>query len=225
MKKPSYLLLTGILCLMFSFIVSGQTPMEDVVYLKNGSVIRGTILEQIPAQSLKIQTTENGLFVFTMEEIKKVTREEIPAPKQNVASETTPSSSDTIYQGKKRKYYQNGYLLSGNELNTLLKTNPQAYAFKKTADGYYAGGTVLMCIGAATVAGCAFTTKNLNTTLIVGGIGLGIEIIGLLVSTGYYPNLKRAISTFNQGVKDKEQPTVSLNAGFTRNGLGITLDF
>lgn len=225
MKKPSNLLLTGILCLILSFIVNGQTPTEDVVYLKNGSIVRGTILEQIPGQSLKIQTTDNSLFIFTMEEIMKVTREEVPAPKQNVASKTTPSSADTIYQGKKRRYYHNGQILSGKELNTLLKTNPQAYAFKKTADGYQAGGTVLMCIGAATVAGCAFTTKNLNTTLIVGGIGLGIEIIGLLVSTGYNPNLKRAISIYNQGVKDKVQPAVSLNAGFTRNGLGITLNF
>lgn len=37
MKKLLHLLLTGMLCLLFSFAVTGQANMEDVVYLKNGN--------------------------------------------------------------------------------------------------------------------------------------------------------------------------------------------
>ena len=38
---------------------------QDVVYLRNGSIIRGVIIEQIPNESLKIQTPGGSVFVFT----------------------------------------------------------------------------------------------------------------------------------------------------------------
>ena len=56
----------------------GQANMEDVVYLKNGSIIRGIIIEQIPNQSLKIQTADRNVFVFKIEEVEKMTKENIP---------------------------------------------------------------------------------------------------------------------------------------------------
>jgi hypothetical protein len=48
----------------------------DVVYLKNGSIIRGFITEQIPNIQLKIETRDGSLFVFKIEEIEKITREQ-----------------------------------------------------------------------------------------------------------------------------------------------------
>lgn len=48
----------------------------DVVYLKNGSVIKGLIMEQIPNETLKIQTADGSLFVYKMEEVVKITKEE-----------------------------------------------------------------------------------------------------------------------------------------------------
>lgn len=47
----------------------------DVVYLKNGSVIRGTIIEQIPNESLKIQTRDKNIFVYKFDELLKMTKE------------------------------------------------------------------------------------------------------------------------------------------------------
>lgn len=52
-----------------------QESYEDVVYLKNKSVIHGTIIEQIPNQSIKIKTKENIIFVYKIEEIEKITKE------------------------------------------------------------------------------------------------------------------------------------------------------
>jgi hypothetical protein len=49
--------------------------MQDVVYLEDGSVIRGTIIEQIPGESLQIQTRDGSVFVFRMEEVARITRE------------------------------------------------------------------------------------------------------------------------------------------------------
>ena len=49
--------------------------MEDVIHLKNGGLIRGTIIEQIPGESLKIQTRDGNEFVYTMNEIAKMSKE------------------------------------------------------------------------------------------------------------------------------------------------------
>lgn len=48
---------------------------QDVVYLKNGSIIRGMIIEQIPNKSIKIQTKDGNVFVYEMDEIEKITKE------------------------------------------------------------------------------------------------------------------------------------------------------
>lgn len=52
-----------------------NTEYIDVVYLKNGSVIRGMVIEQTPNVSLKIQTKDGSIFVYKMEEVEKMTKE------------------------------------------------------------------------------------------------------------------------------------------------------
>jgi hypothetical protein len=47
----------------------------EVVYLKNGSIIRGVIIEQIPNVSLKIKTKDGNVFFYKMEDVEKITKE------------------------------------------------------------------------------------------------------------------------------------------------------
>ena len=49
--------------------------LKEVVYLKNGSIIKGTIIEQVPGESLKIQTTDGSIFVCKLSEVEKITKE------------------------------------------------------------------------------------------------------------------------------------------------------
>ncbi len=56
--------------------VNAQANYEDVVYLKNGSIIHGTIIEQVPNESIKIKTADGNIFVYKMDEISKLTKEE-----------------------------------------------------------------------------------------------------------------------------------------------------
>lgn len=63
--------------LFFPFIGNAQAIYEDVVYLKNGSEIHGTIIEQVPNKSLKIMTRDESVFAYKLEEIEKITKEEI----------------------------------------------------------------------------------------------------------------------------------------------------
>ena len=70
-----------------SFSVSAQNGnMEDVVYLKNGSIIHGIIIEQIPNESLKIKTKDGNVFVYKMTEVDKMTKEQIANKRGNTGN-------------------------------------------------------------------------------------------------------------------------------------------
>lgn len=51
--------------------------MEDVVYLENGGIVRGTILEQIPDKSLKIKRRDGKEFKYRTRDIVRITREPV----------------------------------------------------------------------------------------------------------------------------------------------------
>jgi hypothetical protein len=71
MKKILLISLLIFLGISFTYAQS----YEDVVYLHNGSVIRGLIIEQVPNESVKIQTRDGNIFVYKMSEIQKMTKE------------------------------------------------------------------------------------------------------------------------------------------------------
>jgi len=62
----------------------------DVVYLKNGSIIRGIIIEQVPNESLKIQTADDNVFVLKISEVEKMTKERVERTERQTPS--TPVS-------------------------------------------------------------------------------------------------------------------------------------
>lgn len=52
-----------------------QNRTIDVIYLNNGSIIRGMVIETIPDSLVKIQTADGSLFVFEMSEVTRITKE------------------------------------------------------------------------------------------------------------------------------------------------------
>jgi hypothetical protein len=67
--------LITLLILACASSVPAQDLIRDVVYLNNGSIIRGNIIEITGNKTLKIESCEN-ILVFDMSEIQKITREE-----------------------------------------------------------------------------------------------------------------------------------------------------
>ena len=88
--------------LLFSTHAFSQINFNtEVVYLKNGGVIRGIIIEQIPNEKLKIQTKDGNVFVFLYTEIEKITKE------------VDPSSSESYKKSKSNLTTIDGYKSSG----------------------------------------------------------------------------------------------------------------
>ena len=46
--------------------------VRKAIYLKDGSIIKGVIIEQVPGKSLKIQRADGSILVYDMSEVEKV---------------------------------------------------------------------------------------------------------------------------------------------------------
>jgi hypothetical protein len=95
MKKLFMLLVI----LASSSLLFAQHNYEDVVYLKNGSVIRGIIIEQVPNQSIKIETADRNIFVYRFDEIEKLSKEVIRGTRNGHYRNSSSRSPSSGYIG------------------------------------------------------------------------------------------------------------------------------
>jgi len=56
-------------------LVNAQQQEEDVVYLKDGSILRGQIIEDVVGESLRIRTRDGNVFRIAYDRIERRTRE------------------------------------------------------------------------------------------------------------------------------------------------------
>ncbi|MCB0755465.1 MAG: hypothetical protein H6603_02295 [Flavobacteriales bacterium] len=62
--------------LMIPFVLFAQQGMQDVIYLKDGSIYKGIIIETVPNVSYKIKSKDGNVFAVKIEDIEKITKEE-----------------------------------------------------------------------------------------------------------------------------------------------------
>lgn len=73
MKKILFFLVFLVSCLS----INAQRS-KDLVYLKNGSIIHGTVIEQNHVEDIiKIRTADGSLFVYKMSEVERIQKEEV----------------------------------------------------------------------------------------------------------------------------------------------------
>lgn len=109
------LFLIGIVLTMNIKNVSAQSKTEDVIYLKNGGILRGEILEIKNDNTINIETAGRNVFVVKMSDVNEITKEKLPV----------------------NRYYKiSGYintsgieLLSGNDEGTLNFYTMNGYQF------------------------------------------------------------------------------------------------
>ena len=84
MKKLALL----IVFIVINVISFGQT-VQKTFYLKNGSIIKGVVIEEIPGKEYKVKTSDGNIFVFKADEIKKITLEDSTNKPKSKESELT----------------------------------------------------------------------------------------------------------------------------------------
>jgi len=93
MKALKLRSLFAFLIILSSNNLFSQVDYEDVVYLKNDSIIHGIIFEQIPCISLTIRTHDGNFHLYKTEEIIKITKE------PNSYKSGRPGTFDTYKKG------------------------------------------------------------------------------------------------------------------------------
>lgn len=75
--------------------------MRGTVYLKNGSIIHGTIVELVPDKSVKILTRDGNIFAYAMSEVEKISNERVQTntPDPNRAGYSKWNGPETGYRG------------------------------------------------------------------------------------------------------------------------------
>lgn len=125
--------------LAFAFGATAQSIGDymDVVYLKNGSMVKGVIVEQVPGKSIKIKTADGSEFVYGIAEVERFTREE---------TESNHSSNSCFY--KARNWANGDYRQKdkGYFAEIGLLGNSSAYAVRVT-NGYKFGRLGYLGVG------------------------------------------------------------------------------
>lgn len=99
--------------LFAGFAIFAQSEWRDVVYLKNGSIIKGTIVEQIIGESLRIDTPEGSIFFYKMDEIEKIGKERVETPETKVSTtqNVTPAqNTNYAYMPPRKSVFGAGFL-------------------------------------------------------------------------------------------------------------------
>jgi len=121
--------------LLFSFFFASiitclAQDYQEVVYMKNGSVIRGFIIEIIPDEYLDIRTTSGRVRSIEMYDVERIVKERVRTDsrtqndrRDNISTYNTrtpqnnnrPSQNDNRYLQNDNRYSQNDYRYSQND--------------------------------------------------------------------------------------------------------------
>lgn len=164
-------LLLFIVLFVTAFVSAQQSKPIDVVYLKNGSILRGVIVEQIPNELIKLQTSDGNLFVYQTSEVEKIIKE---AP--------TNESENTLAFGEKKSNKRRGYI--------GLSVGP-SFAVRDLSDLPVGVSLNLVDFGYLFNDNLGIAGKWLGAAYTEGGadFGMGGLLAGLLASTPISPTI------------------------------------
>lgn len=133
--------------LLFVGISLSAQDLPEIVYLKNGNLIRGEIIQIIPDKSLEIRSKDGKVYVYDMDEVLSIEKNAAAAPPRRYNDRRTSSGhygrhaeefSEPMYSSNEyslregyRGMFDLGYSVSVDvaELNRLEFTTSHGYQF------------------------------------------------------------------------------------------------
>jgi len=167
--KQCKLLLAGLILLSITTNVFAQAGYEDVIYLKEGSIVHGVIIEQVPNETVKIQTKDRNIFVYKIEEILKITKEEIQEPRAGKERKESFRNESATNENIKKKGFTNI-----TEINFAVDVGSDPAVDENASEGLK-DLTRGLSFGAQTINGYQY-----NPYLSIG-IGVGAQLHSILV--------------------------------------------
>jgi hypothetical protein len=141
--KIFYFLLTC--CLLCTFSQAhAQGRKQDVVYLKNGSIIRGKLLTAPTDTLIKIETRDHSIWAFPLKDISSITNEVTPAVDYGMRNKGYYNVSQFGFTvgGSNNYYYSTSPIFSLSTVNGY-RFNPYFSIGAATAVDFYSNYNLL----------------------------------------------------------------------------------
>ena len=222
----------------------------DVVYLENGSVVRGTIVEDIPNESLKIQTADGNVFKYQYADIVKLAKEQTSAPAAMTHAEVQAQrrwdTSSLKWNGGKKIVNDAGMTFTQPMMAELIGQEQAAVLFDeiKKYNNLSIPGYILIApaaVGETILLYFLFDGKKNSLNIPKDpwlGIGAGLfagalaaEVVLTVVSMPHYKKINKIISdyktaTFSYQITPSVQPIVLQDGALAyAPGLSVIFDF
>ena len=78
-----------ILVLAVPLVHAGEDT-RDVVHLKNGSIIKGKIIDLVPSEQVRLRTSDGSIFVFDMDDVLRIDTEAVETMSPTPAKRKDP---------------------------------------------------------------------------------------------------------------------------------------
>ncbi len=202
MRKILFLILAILMC-----GAAMAQNLQDVIYLKNGSVIRGTLIEQVP--SVKIRTSDGSIWVFEDDQVERISAETKTQQTNSQGMDMSVYADQPTFSSQRKRQPRNVGSLS-HGLRLLCGFTYQQHINKYTCSVFDADISV----------GYQLTPKW------YAGLGLGDQIYLDYWYYGYYdvnPMLVAQMPVFLNIRYDAKPSGVSPMADF-RFGYSVTAD-
>ena len=203
MRSKLLSVLVGLLIMTCSF----AQQMLDVVHLKNGGQVRGTIIEQVPGVSIKVQTSDGSIFVYQMSEVEKLTKEAAPQQKGYFQNDSAQDiDPNGVLEWRDGKLYLEEELISDKTAKQLMG-NALWDRYKELNEKWKENITFIELSSGLSAVGLGFLVwgaiaKN-DTMLWVAVAGLGAGLISFIPSAIALDNSKKKVqaivSEYNYG--------------------------
>ena len=146
-----------------AFVACAQEQTEDAIYLKNGNIYRGTIIEQVPGESYTIQILGGSVMKIKAEYIERITHEK-----------KAPTAQPYFNNDDKGSIYR-------NDNDPRNRRSPPPFVYRKK--GYFFQGQLMVGLlegGFRIINGYKFGQ--------FGYLGLGVGIDGVVGSINVLVN-------------------------------------
>lgn len=185
--------------LLFVGVSLSAQDFPEIVYLKNGNLIRGEIIQIIPDKSLEIRSKDGKVYVYDMDEVLSIEKNTAAAPPRRYNDRRTSSG----YYGRHAEEFSEP-MYSSNE-----------YSLREGYRGMFDLG-YSVSVDIAELNRLEFTTSHgcqFNPYLFLGvGGGVSFFYDEAVPSTVSFPIFINPRIDFNTG---KVSPFIDLKGGYT----------
>lgn len=187
-------LITFIFVLFLANSTKAQS-FSDVVYLKDGSIIKCEVIENHPMDSIKIKTQGGLTFVYNYSQIEKITS----SPSSDNSKTTSTSTTNKFIMAEKYRNitYNNMKidLMQYSAIKKILKTpnDPKLNSMISAIGTQRTIGSILTFTGAI-IAGAGAGISAFG----VAFVGLGVETAALIPLIPVKGQIKQAMIRYNE---------------------------